>query len=146
MVAHLIITHYIIITHLVGLHITHKPDILHDPDITFTIILGGIHAVWHNLNPCQPPYPFMYQYFAMEAQADDTRCCIILILLVQLSLGEWGVTRVTCDNHPSQYQHCPRFPKNVCWNDTRPSMSHHQSFLMDDCTTKQLEIDKKWIF
>ena len=82
----------------------------------------------------------------MEAQADATRCCIIIILLVQLSLGEWGVARVTCDNHPSQYQHCPRFPKNVCWNDTRPSMSHHQSFLMDDCTTKQLEIDKNWVF
>ena len=25
-------------------------------------------------------------------------------------------------------------------------MCHHQSFLMDDCTTKQLEIDKKWVF
>ena len=109
MVAHLIITHYIIITHLV--HITHKPDILHDPDITFTFILGGIHAVCHNLNPCQPPYPIMYQYFAMEA--DATRCCIIKIELVQLSLGEWGVTRATCDHYPSQYQHCPRFPKNV---------------------------------
>ena len=25
-------------------------------------------------------------------------------------------------------------------------MIHHQSFLMDECTTKQLEIDQKWIF
>ena len=91
MVAQLIITHYIIITNLV--HITHKPDILRDPDITFTFILGGIHAVRHNLNPCQPPYPIMYQYFAMEAQAEVTRCCIIVILLVQLSLEEWGVRR-----------------------------------------------------
>ena len=49
-------------------------------------ILGGIHAVKHNLNPCQPPYPIIYQSFAMEAQADATRCCIIVILLVQLSL------------------------------------------------------------
>ena len=32
----------------------------------------------------------MYQSFAMEAQADATRCCIIVILLVRLSLGEWG--------------------------------------------------------
>ena len=63
MVAHLIIMHYIIITNLVD--ITHKPDILRDPDITFTFILGGIYAVRHNLNPCQPPYPIMYQYFAM---------------------------------------------------------------------------------
>ena len=41
MVAHLIIMHYIIITNLV--HITHKPDILRDPDITFTFIffVGG---------------------------------------------------------------------------------------------------------
>ena len=30
-----------------------------------------------------------------------------------------------------------------CWNDTRPSMYHHHSFLMDDCTTQQLEINKK---
>ena len=144
MVAHLIITHYLIITHLV--HITHKPDILHDPDITFTFILGCIHAVKHNLNPCQPPYPIMYQNFAMEAQAGATRCCIIVILLVQLSLEEWGVIRATWGHYLSQYQHCHRFPKNVCWNDTRPSMCHHQSFLMDDCTTKQLEIDKKWVF
>ena len=87
MVAHLIITHYLKITHLV--HITHKPDILHDLDITFTFILGCIHAVKHNLNPCQPQYPIMYQYFAMEANAGATRCCIIVILLVQLSLEEW---------------------------------------------------------
>ena len=26
----------------------------------------------------------------MEAQADATRCCLIVILLVQLSLEEWG--------------------------------------------------------
>ena len=31
----------------------------------------------------------MYQSFAMEAQADATRCCIIVILLVQLRLEEW---------------------------------------------------------
>ena len=35
----------------------------------------------------------MYQYVAMEAQADATRCCIIVILLVQLSFGEGGVVR-----------------------------------------------------
>ena len=84
MVAHLIITHYLKITHLV--HITHKPDILHDLDITFTFILGCIYAVKHNLNPFQPQYPIMYQYFAMEAHAGAARCCIIVILLVQLSL------------------------------------------------------------
>ena len=80
---------YIIITHLV--HITHKLiNVTFDIDITFTFILGGIHAVKHNLNPCQPPYPIIYQSFAMEAQADATRCCIIVILLVQSSLEEWG--------------------------------------------------------
>ena len=52
--------------------------------------MGGIHAVKHNLNSCQPPYPIIYQSYAMEAQADATRCCIIVILLVQLSLEEWG--------------------------------------------------------
>ena len=30
----------------------------------------------------------MYQSFAMKVQADATRCCIIVILLVQLSLEE----------------------------------------------------------
>ena len=35
----------------------------------------------------------MYQYFAMEAQADATSCCIIVILLVQLSLEEWGCNK-----------------------------------------------------
>ena len=35
----------------------------------------------------------MYQSFAMEAQADATRCCIIVILLVQLSLEEWGCNK-----------------------------------------------------
>ena len=35
----------------------------------------------------------MYQSFAMEAQADATRCCIIMILLVQLSLEEWGCNK-----------------------------------------------------
>ena len=29
--------------------------------------------------------------FAMEAQTDATRCCIIVILLVQVSFEEWGV-------------------------------------------------------
>ena len=33
-------------------------------------------------------YPIMYQYFARKAQADSTRCCIIIIVLVQLSLDE----------------------------------------------------------
>ena len=33
------------------------------------MILGGIHVVKHNLNPCQPSYPIMYQSFAMESQA-----------------------------------------------------------------------------
>ena len=32
-------------------------------------ILGGIHAAKHNLNLCQPPYPIMYQSFAMGTQA-----------------------------------------------------------------------------
>ena len=91
MAAHIIITHYVIITHLV--HITHKPDILDDSDITFTFILGGIHAVKHNPNPCQPPYPIMNQYFAMDGQVDATRCCIIVILLAQLNLEEWGCNK-----------------------------------------------------
>ena len=60
-------------------------------DINFTFLLGGINAAKHNLNPYQPLYPIMYQSFAMEAQADATRCCIIVILLVQLSLEEGGV-------------------------------------------------------
>ena len=36
----------------------------------------------------------------------------------------------------------------LCINLLRPSIGlcHHQSFLMDDCTTKQLEIDQKWVF
>ena len=29
----------------------------------------------------------------MEAQADATHCCIIVILLVQLSLEEWGCNK-----------------------------------------------------
>ena len=37
-----------------------------------------------------PRYPTMYQAFVMEAPADATRCCIIVILLAQLSLQEWG--------------------------------------------------------
>ena len=68
---------------------------------------------------------------------------------IDCSIEPWGmggVIRANMGDYASQYQHCPRFPKNVCWNDTRPSMCHHQSFLMDDCTTKQLEIDKKWVF
>ena len=47
----------------------------------------------HNLNPCQPPYPIIYQSFAMEAQADATHCCIIVILLVQLTIDEWGCSK-----------------------------------------------------
>ena len=31
-------------------------------------VLAGIHAVKHNLNTCQLPYPIMYQSFAIEAQ------------------------------------------------------------------------------
>ena len=31
----------------------------------------------------------MYYYFALEA----TRCCVIVILLVQLSLDEWGCNK-----------------------------------------------------
>ena len=50
-------------------------------------MLGGINAVKHNLNPCQP-YPIMYQSFSMEAQANVTRCCIMVILLLHLSLEE----------------------------------------------------------
>ena len=58
--------------HYLNTHLVHidKPDISHDLDITFTFVLSGIHAVKHNLNSCQPPYPIMYQSFAMEAQAD----------------------------------------------------------------------------
>ena len=52
-------------------------------------ILGGIHAVKHTINQCQPPYPIMYKSFAMEVKVDATRCCIIVILLVQLTLEEW---------------------------------------------------------
>ena len=33
----------------------------------------------------------MYQSFAMEAQADATRCCIIVFFLLRLSLDEGGV-------------------------------------------------------
>ena len=37
--------------------------------------MGGINAVNHDLNhPCQPSYSIMYQSFAMDAQADATRC------------------------------------------------------------------------
>ena len=32
----------------------------------------------------------MYQSFAMEVKVDATRCCIIVILLVQLTVEEWG--------------------------------------------------------
>ena len=35
----------------------------------------------------------MYQYFAMEAQAGATRCCINVILPVQLSFDEWGCNK-----------------------------------------------------
>ena len=88
-------------------------------------------------------YPSMCQSLVMEAQSDATRCCIILILL---SLMVGGVIRANMGASPSQYYHCPRFPKNVCRNDSRPRMCHHQSFLVDDGTTKNLEVDKKWIF
>ena len=63
----------------------------------------------------------MYLSFAMEAQADATRCCIIVILIVQLSLEEMPAEMI---------------PDQVCVT-ISPS---------DDCTTKQLEIDKKWVF
>ena len=49
--------------------------------------LGGIHAVKHNRNPCQPPYPIMYQSFAIEAQADATRCCIIVMKRLPVAKG-----------------------------------------------------------
>ena len=88
----------------------------------------------------------MYQSFAMEAQTDATRCCIIVILLSRLSLEEGGVIRASMEALPSQYQHCPRFPKNVCWNDTWPIMGYHHSFLVDDCITNKLEIDEKLVF
>ena len=68
---------------------TDKPNILHDFDITVTFLLGSIHAVKHNLNPCQSSYPILYQSFAMEAQADATHCWIIVILLVQLRLKKY---------------------------------------------------------
>ena len=35
-------------------------------------LLEGINAVKHNLKPCQPSYPIMYQSFAMYAQPDAT--------------------------------------------------------------------------
>ena len=35
----------------------------------------------------------LFQYFAIEAQADATRCCIIVILVIQLSLEEWGCNK-----------------------------------------------------
>ena len=35
----------------------------------------------------------MYQYFAMEAQADDTRCYRFVILLLQLSFDEGGCNK-----------------------------------------------------
>ena len=35
----------------------------------------------------------MYQSFALEAHDDTTRCCIIVIFLVRLSLDEGGVIR-----------------------------------------------------
>ena len=56
-------------------------------------MLGGINTVKHTLNQCQPPYPIMYQFFAMEVKVDATRCCIIVIFLVQLTLGKWGCNK-----------------------------------------------------
>ena len=71
-------------------------------DIVFTFLLGGIHAVKHNLNPCQPPYPIMHQSFALASQADVTRC-IIVILFDQLNLEEGGVVRANLGGLPFQY-------------------------------------------
>ena len=85
LVAHLFITHLV--------RYTHKRDIFDDIGITFTFLLGGIHEVRHNINPCHPSYPIMYKSFVMEAQADVIRCCTIVIFLDQLSLEERGCNR-----------------------------------------------------
>ena len=54
-----------------------------------------------------PPYPIMYQSFSIEAQTDATRRCIIVILLVQLSLGGWGVIRANMGTLPLQISALP---------------------------------------
>ena len=61
-------------------------------------------------------YPIIYQSFAMEAQADVTRCYIILILLVQLSLEERGVIRADMGVSPLSILALllTEVPKNVC--------------------------------
>ena len=65
----------------------------------------------------------MYQSFAMEAQADATRCCIIVILLVQLSLEEWGgnkgknggITLPNVSTAPDFLKRCAEMiPDKVC--------------------------------
>ena len=67
-------------------HITHKRDISYDLDITLTFISGGIPVLKNN--PKQPSYPIIHQSLAIEAEADVSHCCIISVLLVQVSHGE----------------------------------------------------------
>ena len=81
----------------------------------FAFLLGDIRSVKHKLTLCQHPNPIMYQSIAMVAQADATRCCIIVILLVYFSLGEGGVIKANI--------------RAKCY---------HQSFLVDDCTTNKI--------
>ena len=56
----------------------------------------------------------------MEAQADATRCCIIVILLVQLSLEEWGCNEgkhggITPPNISTALEICAEMiPDQVC--------------------------------
>ena len=72
--------------------------------ITFTFLLGDIDAVKHNLNSCQRSYPIimiMCKSFAMEAQADATLCCIIVIIKHE------GIT-------PPNISTALDFLKNVC--------------------------------
>ena len=78
----------------------------------------------------------MYQSFAMEVQADATCWCIIVILLVQSILEEWGCNKgkhggITAPNISTALDFLIMCA--VC-------MYHYQSSLMDDCTAKQLEI------
>ena len=44
----------------------------------------------------------MYQSFAMEAQADATRCCIIVIVFVNRALMNGGVIRANMGVLPLQ--------------------------------------------
>ena len=85
--------------------------------------MGGIHAVKHNLNSYQPRYPIMYQSFAMETQANAMRCFVIVILLVQFSLEEWGCSEgkyggislsniSTAQDFPKMY--AEMIPNQVC--------------------------------